>query len=222
MSHALPHRRRLGPKVTLGVFGDELNCITHGGNLLCLFIRYLDIKLIFQLHDQFNQIQAVRIQIFLKGCPLDNLRFFNSQLLHHNVPYLAQNLIVAHLHSFLFTRALESEYDIVATAGSNVTYVSVTYPFSTYTPDPLMRAISSSTRPTTFCLAAAAANSNAFLMARHVELPWHITINPRTPRRYVPPYSSGSKESRRLTKAGFNRNPPTLERVSLTDACLTR
>src|SRR3989440_967059 len=47
---------------------------------------------------------------------------------------------------------------------------------------------------------------------REEELPWAITARPRRPRRYAPPYVSGSRRVRSRRAAGRIRRPPSFPR----------
>ena len=59
----------------------------------------------------------------------------------------------------------------------------------------------------------AAASRIAFAIAVRDEFPCAITASPRRPRRYAPPYVSGSRRSRRWRAAGRISKPPSLPRV---------
>src|SRR3954451_5884930 len=70
----------------------------------------------------------------------------------------------------------------------------------------------SARRSTIRCSTPVAAVRIAFAIATLDEFPWAMTTSPRRPRRYAPPYVSGSSRERRRRAAGLISRPPSLPR----------
>ena len=57
-----------------------VNRVLDGRDFFCIFVWYLNAKLVFECHHQFNRVKRVCAQIGNKRFFAGDLAFFNAQL----------------------------------------------------------------------------------------------------------------------------------------------
>jgi hypothetical protein len=63
-----------------------VNRVLDGGDLLGVFVRNLNAKLVFQSHNQFYGVKRVSAQIGHKSLFIGNLTFFHAELFGNDLP----------------------------------------------------------------------------------------------------------------------------------------
>src|SRR3989454_2939448 len=155
-------RRSRRPRLL--VRGDVVDSLTDRLDLLRVLVGNLDPELVFELHDQLDEIERVGVEIFLERGFFVDLAFVDAEL-------LAQHFLDP-LVDFL-SRSCHLTY----LAGSGSERADCNTPVSRR----------SCKLPTTSCSTPRAARRIAFAIARRPELPCAITARPRRPSRYAPP-----------------------------------
>src|SRR5437764_10470969 len=151
-------RRSSGPRLL--VRGDVVDSLTDRLDLLCVLVGDLDPELVFELHDQLDEIERVGVEIFLERGFLVDLALVDAEL-------LAQHF----LHSLLHFLSRRCPLPYLARPGSERA-------------DSNMLCSSRSwSLPTTSCSTPRAASRMALAIARRPELPCAITAKPRRPSR---------------------------------------
>src|SRR5438874_855225 len=155
-------RRSSRPRLL--VRGDVVDSLTDRLDLLCVLVGNLDPELVFELHDQLDEIERVGVEIFLERGFLVDLAFVDAEL-------LAQHFLHSLVH--FLSRICHLTY----LAGSGSERAGSNTPLSSR----------SWRRPRTSRSTPRAARRIAFAIALRPELPCAITARPRRPRRYAPP-----------------------------------
>src|SRR5262249_39003363 len=75
----------------LGIPLNIVNRVLDRDNFLCFLIRYLDIKGLFQRHDQLHAVQRIGPQIVDERGRRRHIRRFHTQLVHNDLSYLFLN-----------------------------------------------------------------------------------------------------------------------------------
>ncbi len=70
------------------VLFDVIDGVFDGLNLLGILVGDLDVEGLFELHDEFDDVEGVRAEIFLKACAGGDLSFIHLKLLDNNLFYL--------------------------------------------------------------------------------------------------------------------------------------
>ncbi|CRF28684.1 Uncharacterised protein [Mycobacterium tuberculosis] len=64
-----------------------LNYLTYSSNFLCILVRDFHIKLIFQFHNQFYNIERIGTQIIFKRCFKRHFRLINTKTVNDDTFY---------------------------------------------------------------------------------------------------------------------------------------
>src|SRR5947209_3238515 len=170
------------------VAGDVVDRLADGRDLLRILVRDLDPELILELHDQLDEVERVGVEILLKGRFVGDLILFDAELLGQDILDLLGDFLArcCHVTSLSWGAGKRADH-----TGSDWT-------------DNLVASL-----PTTSCSTPRAARRIAFAIAVADELPCAITTSPFRPRRYAPPYVSGSSRERSLRAAGRMSRPPS-------------
>src|ERR1700689_1092577 len=64
---------------------DVLGSVFHGLDLFCIFVRDFQVKGFLELHHQFDDVERVRAQIFLKRCTGSHFSLIHLKLLDDNL-----------------------------------------------------------------------------------------------------------------------------------------
>ena len=62
-----------------------IDCIADAGNLLSILVRYLDVELFLESHDQLNRVERVRAEIVYEARIRRDLGFVDAQLIHYDL-----------------------------------------------------------------------------------------------------------------------------------------
>src|SRR6476619_590798 len=149
---------------------DVVDRLPYGRDLLCILVGDLEAELVFQLHDQLDKIERVRVEVGLEGRVLGHLLLVDAELLHQDAAAALECLLTIH--------ALGSPVSGDATPETVLAWGSACKS------DPGAAADTRRPRrPTTSASRPRAAYLMAFAMPRRPTFPWAITASPRTPRR---------------------------------------
>ncbi len=89
------------------VLFDVVDGILDGFNLLGILVRDLDVEGFFELHDEFDDVEGVGAEIFLKACAWCDLSLVHLKLLDNNL----LNLFVYCCHFvLLFTSGIKPKF----------------------------------------------------------------------------------------------------------------
>src|SRR5271154_70348 len=69
------------------VFLDVFGCVLYGLDFFCIFVRYFQVKGFLELHHQFDHVERVCAQIFLKRRTGSHFGFIDLKLLDDNLLY---------------------------------------------------------------------------------------------------------------------------------------
>src|SRR5690606_17311560 len=94
-TRCLPSRVR-STDATSDPLANVLHCIADGRDAFRILVGNLQLVLLFEGHDQLDEIQRIRPQIIEERRLGRDLVFFQAELLGDQLPYLLQNRIVAH------------------------------------------------------------------------------------------------------------------------------
>src|SRR5256712_2071515 len=155
---------RRSSRAPLLVRGDVVDSLTDGLDLLRVLVGNLDPELVFELHDQLDEIERIGIEIFLEGGLLRNLALVDAELLAQQLLYSLEDFLSRCCHLTYLAGSGSERADANTLCSSR-----------------------SCSRPTTSCSTPRAARRIAFAIARRPELPCATTASPRSPSRYAPP-----------------------------------
>src|SRR5438477_6625341 len=93
---------RRSSRAPLLVRGDVVDSLTDRLNLLRVLVGNLDPELVFELHDQLDEIERVGVEIFLEGGFLVDLALVDAELLaqhflHSLVHFLSRSCHLTYL-----------------------------------------------------------------------------------------------------------------------------
>jgi len=81
--------------------GDEVDRRAHRGESLRFFVGDLDAELVFELHDELHQVQAIGVQVILERRFQRDVRGIDAKLVDQDVAHLSEDLVFAHLRLLL-------------------------------------------------------------------------------------------------------------------------
>src|SRR5689334_25202645 len=150
------------------VGGDVVDRLTDGRDLLGILVGDLETELVFELHDQLDQVERVGVQITLERRVLGDLLLVHAELLDENAADALERLLTVDRHWSPISGAVTGGTVLIAAGACKS--------------EPGGSAASrSAIRATTPTSAPRAANRMAFAMPLRVALPWAMTARPRRP-----------------------------------------